>query len=120
MQFAYKKDNPDISKRKLESSKIREKYPERVPVICEKDPKQKKLATVDKTKYLVPIDLSVSQFSYIIRKKLEMEKNSSLFLLVAGKHSITGDSLMSEIYDQYKDADDGFLYISYTSEITWG
>ena len=129
MEFEFKKTNPSTDKRKQESQKIREKYPDRVPVICEKDPKSK-MKSIDKTKYLVPNDLTVSQFSYIIRKRLELDKSSALFLLVSGKHSITGgkklifkinlDSALSEIYEKYADKDDGFLYISYTSEITWG
>lgn len=119
MQFKFKEQNPDVIKRKAESTKIREKYPDRVPIICEKDPKSK-IKDVDKTKYLVPNDLTVSQFSFIIRKRLEMSKDAALFLLVSGKHSITGDSSMSEIYEKYKDAEDGFLYIAYASELTWG
>jgi GABA(A) receptor-associated protein len=119
MNFKFKVSNPEVETRRLEAAKIREKYPDRLPVICEKDPKSK-LNEVDKTKYLVPHDLTISQFSYIIRKRLEMSKDSALFLLVAGKHSITGDTSMNEIYETYKDKDDGFLYIAYTSELTWG
>ena len=89
MEFQFKVQNPESSKRKQESLKIREKYPDRVPIICEKDPKSK-MKDIDKTKYLVPNDLTVSQFSFIIRKRLELDKSSALFLLVAGKHSITG------------------------------
>lgn len=92
MEYEFKKTNPNEEKRKEESKKIREKYPDRVPVICEKDPKSK-MKNIDKTKYLVPNDLTVSQFSYIIRKRLELDKSSALFLLVAGKHSITGGNI---------------------------
>ena len=119
MNFKFKEQNPDVTKRKAESDKIKEKYPERIPIICEKDPNSK-MKEVDKTKYLVPSDLTVSQFSFIIRKRLELSKESALFLLVSGKHSITGDSAMEEIYQRYKDPEDGFLYIVYTSELTWG
>jgi GABA(A) receptor-associated protein len=94
MEFEFKKTNPNAEKRKEESKKIREKYPDRVPVICEKDPKSK-MKNIDKTKYLVPNDLTVSQFSYIIRKRLELDKSSALFLLVSGKHSITGGIYIS-------------------------
>ena len=93
MEFEFKKLNPITDKRKQESQKIREKYPDRVPVICEKDPKSK-MKSIDKTKYLVPNDLTVSQFSYIIRKRLELDKSSALFLLVSGKHSITGGMII--------------------------
>lgn len=92
MEFNFKVQNPEAAKRKQESQKISEKYPDRVPIICEKDPKSK-IKDIDKTKYLVPNDLTVSQFSFIIRKRLDLDKSSALFLLVAGKHSITGGNL---------------------------
>lgn len=119
MNFKFKKQNPDASKRKLESNKIKEKYLDRVPIICEKDPKSR-LADIDKTKYLVPNDLTVSQFAFIVRKRIALDKNSALFLLVNGKNSITGDSSLNEIYETHKDPEDGFLYISYTGELIWG
>jgi GABA(A) receptor-associated protein len=119
MEFNFKKQNPNAAKRKEESDKIKEKYSDRIPIICEKDPKSK-LNDIDKTKYLVPNDLSVSQFSFIIRKRLSLDKSTALFLLVNGKHSITGDSSIREIYEKYQDEEDGFLYISYTGEIIWG
>ena len=54
----YKKDHPDfgrtsklkpIDTRKAEADKIREKYPDRIPVICEKSATSK-LPNIDKTK----------------------------------------------------------------------
>ena len=119
MIFKFKQQNKDSSKRKAESMKIKEKYPDRIPIICERDPNSK-LNEIDKNKYLVPIDLTVSQFSFIIRKRLSLDKSSALYLLVNGKSSITGDCSINEIYEKYKDKDDGFLYISYTGEIIWG
>lgn len=49
-------------KRKLEAERIRSKYPERVPVICERDARSD-IPDIDKKKYLVPADLTVSQFT---------------------------------------------------------
>jgi len=122
MEFQFKKDNPDQSKRKVESDKIREKYKDRIPVICEKK-KKETLNDIDKSKFLVPCDLTFTQFSAIIRKKINLDKSKALNLLVMGndkkQYSETGDKLMSEIYEKHKD-NDGFLYITYTGEITWG
>ena len=89
MEFNFKKQNPDVLVRKQEAQKILEKYPDRIPIICEKDPKSK-MKDIDKTKYLVPSDLTLSQFTYIVRKRLQLDKNSALFILVNGKHAITG------------------------------
>ena len=119
MEFEFKKKY-DLETRKIESQKILEKYSERVPVICEKDPNSK-IETIQKTKYLCPIDMTVNQFINIIRLKLNLAQESSLFLLVGGgKSTITGNQTMSEVYQIHKDKDDGFLYITYASEIIWG
>ena len=64
--------------------------------------------------------MTVSQFSFIIRRKIELAKESALFLLVNGKVSIVGNQTMSEVYENNKDIEDGFLYITYTSQLTWG
>ena len=118
MEFKFKKEYPEFLKRKEESAKLRAQCPDKIPIICEKDPKSK-IQEIDKTKYLVPMDLTVAQFSLMIRKRVEIAKEGAFFLLVGGKHSITGDTLISEIYERYKD-EDGFLYIAYASELTWG
>ena len=66
-----------------------------------------------KTRYLDQGDLTVSQFSFI--KKNWSGKKAIFFLLANGKHSITGDTLLSEIYEKHRDPEDGFLYIIYAS-----
>ena len=49
-----------------------------------------------------------------------MPQEQAFYLLVNAKNSITGDALLSDIYERYKDPEDGFLYIAYASELTWG
>ena len=67
----------------------------------------------------MPNDLTAYKFSYIIRKRIKMPEKDSLYFFVQGKFVLKGDTLMSEVYDNKKDAD-GFLYISYTDETTLG
>ena len=119
MEFRFKKENPETDQRRKECDKIRKQFQDKIPIICEKDPKSN-IRDIDKTKYLVPSDLTVAQFSFMIRKRIEIPKEAAFFLLVNGKTSITGDVLLQEIYDKHKDPQDGFLYIAYASELTWG
>ena len=42
------------------------KYPDRVPVIVERLPKAQ-IGDLDKKKYLVPVDLTIGQFYFLIR-----------------------------------------------------
>ncbi|XP_017299195.1 uncharacterized protein LOC103508318 isoform X2 [Diaphorina citri] len=71
MKFQYKEEHP-FEKRKAEGEKIRRKYPDRVPVIVEKAPKAR-IGDLDKKKYLVPSDLTVGQFYFLIRKRVQLQ-----------------------------------------------
>ena len=119
MEFRFKQENK-VEIRKGNCDKIRQKFPDKIPIICEKDPKARTLRDIDKTKYLVPNDLTVSQFNFMIRKRLEINKEEAFFLLANGKTALSGDNNLNDIYKRYKDKDDGFLYIAYSSELTWG
>lgn len=68
-------------KRKAEADRIREKYPDRIPVICEKVDKSD-IPTVDKKKYLVPSDLTVGQFVYVIRKRIKLNPEKAIFIFI--------------------------------------
>ena len=118
-QFKFKRDNPDVTQRKKECDKIRRQFPEKIPIICEKDP-HSSINDIDKNKYLVPGDLTVNMFNCMIRKRVNIPQEQAFYLLVNAKNSITGDALLSDIYERYKDPEDGFLYVAYASELTWG
>lgn len=56
-----------LASRKDEVGSIRSKFPNKVPVIVERYQKEKDLPILDKTKFLVPEELTLSQFVTIIR-----------------------------------------------------
>jgi len=100
-----------------ESAKILEKYPNRLPVIVEKS-KKSDINNIDKNKFLVPSDMTLCQFLYIIRKRIKIDSSKALFFFV-NDTLCNNASVLSEIYNTYKD-NDGFLYIEYSSENTFG
>ncbi|CAO3697742.1 unnamed protein product [Rhizopus microsporus] len=75
------KDEHTFEKRKAEADRIRQKYPDRIPVICEKVEKSD-IPTIDKKKYLVPADLTVGQFVYVIRKRIKLSSEKAIFMFV--------------------------------------
>ena len=109
--------NQPTEQRAFESSRIRAKYPDRIPVIVEKSPKSD-VPELDKKKYLVPSDLTVGQFVYVIRKRVKLSAEKAIFVFVNNALPPTA-SLMSTIYEENKD-EDGFLYIQYSGENTFG
>jgi GABA(A) receptor-associated protein len=100
----------------VESDKIMKKYPERIPIIVEKGACQ--LQEIGKNKFLVSREMTVSQFVFMIRKRIKLEPSQSLFVLM-NQRVAAGSSPIGSLYDEYKDTD-GFIYMVYTSENTFG
>jgi GABA(A) receptor-associated protein len=107
-----------FDQRLKESSKVLEKYEGRFPIIVYKD-KKSLLPEINKTKFLAPGDLTLGQFLYIIRKRIDLSEKETLFLFINESILATGSETISKIYNEYKDKD-GFLYISYCSENVFG
>lgn len=108
----------DADTRKKESDKIKIKYPNRYPIIISKGNKCD-LDNIDKTKFLIPGDLTMGQIIYIVRKRIKLKDTDSLFLFVNDKILPPSSSVISSVYNEHKD-DDGFLYISYCNENVFG
>merc|ERR1711872_205532 len=116
MRWQFKEENA-LNNRQAESAKIRTKYPERIPVIVEKVPNTS-IPDIDKKKFLVPNDISVAQFMWIIRKRIQLPSERAIFLFV-GKILPQSSASMGQIYIEHRD-EDGFLYIAYSGENSFG
>ena len=112
------KYNYSFQNRLEESLRVLNKYPDRVPIICEKSHTQRELPDIDKNKYLVPFYLTVGQFIYVIRKRMRLRAEEAIFLFVSNMIP-PSSSLIGHIYHQYKDTD-GFLYVNYSKENVFG
>ena len=111
------KDKHPFEKRLLESSRIMEKYPSRIPVICECVGGE--VPDIDRKKYLVPSDLSMAGFLYVIRKRISISSEKSIYIFVGGNIMVSGSQTLGTVYEKYKDLD-GFLYTCYSGENTFG
>lgn len=114
----YFKEEFPFNKRWDESKRIRRKYPDRLPVICEVLKSDIKNLILDKKKYLVPDDLTVGQFMYVIRKRIELPPEKAMFFFVNNSIPSTAQ-LIKQIYSEYQDKD-GFLYFKVSGENTFG
>ncbi|CAL9237810.1 unnamed protein product [Arabidopsis halleri] len=113
---SFKLEHP-LERRQIESSRIRDKYPDRIPVIVERA-ERSDVPNIDKKKYLVPADLTVGQFVYVVRKRIKLSAEKAIFVFVKNTLPPTA-AMMSAMYDENKD-EDGFLYMTYSGENTFG
>ena len=99
------------------AKKLREKYPDRIPVIIENVDNR---VTLRKHKFLVPLDLSVGQLVYIIRKHANnLQPSEALFIFISKKQVLPQTStLIRNIYEEYNN--DGFVKLDVSLENTFG
>ena len=104
---------------KTESSMIKAKYPQHIPVIVRCDPKSD--LTLSTHKFLVNNEVTIGQLMYIVRKKLTSDLHSThaLFMFINNRLPPTS-ALISSIYAAEKDSDTDMLHIVLCKENTFG
>ena len=107
-----------LQQRQERCRQVRLKFPTRIPVIIEKQPGSN-VPSIDKNQYLVPSDLTMGQFAYVIRKRLTLAPEQAIFLFSQNNLPPTS-AIMASVYEKFKDKDDGFLYMVYAGENTFG
>ena len=101
-----------LEERIFESGKLKFKYPDRIPIVIKPN------KSTSQHKYLVPRNINVGEFVNIIRRRIKLDSQKAIFLLVNNILPPTAHSI-SSIYDEHKD-EDGFLYVVYSLENTFG
>ena len=104
------KNKYSLHDRYNDACKILEKYPDRIPLICERS----QIASydcpyIDKQKYLVQKDLTIGHFIYVIRKRMNLSPEKAIFLFING-FIPSSSQVLGNLYE----------YINYSLENTFG
>jgi GABA(A) receptor-associated protein len=100
-----------------EIEKIRVKYPHKVPVYVTKLA-DSPIPAISKNKFLVPSDITLASFMYVIRKWIKLKPEQAIFFFINGSMPVMSMT-MDQLYFQNK-SDDGLLRITYAAENTFG
>ena len=109
----YKKKT--LSNRQNDYQKITKKYPNQTPVLVDSNIETENAPRV---KYLLPNDMTLSQFLFIYRKRMNLNPETALIVFI--KNTLpTMSTRVCDIRKDLKDAD-GFVSIHITEENTFG
>lgn len=88
-------------------------------IIVERYSKETDLPHLEKRKFLVPQEFTMSQFISIIRSRMKVGPTKALFFLVNNRSLVSLSKTLAEIYAENR-SEDGFLYIHYASQEVFG
>ena len=106
-------ENKAFEERKSDSSKLRNKYPEKLPIIILPYDVE-----ITKNKYLVPYDMNFATFIKSISANIKIKKSEALFCLIGDVLPANTQTII-ELYNQNV-SKDGFLYMKIRKENTFG
>jgi hypothetical protein len=116
MNFKFKKEN-SLKNRQLKLQNFKNKFPDRIPLIIQKY-KNSTLPEYQKDKFLVPDFFTMNDLINDLKKRFDIGAEFELILYFNEDEYVESKNLsIAEIYDQYKDQEDGFLYLYYTNSL---
>jgi len=116
----YKKQYPLLDRKRV-SETILDRYENRVPIILEAgDRRLVQAGTVNYQRQIMMRDTRIQDLIVSLKQKLgdQFRPTDSLFIY-ADNRILNGFTTIGKAYDQYRD-EDGFLYLTYTTQETFG
>lgn len=107
-----------FERRKEETNRLKEKYPNKIPTIIEKSDTAR-IQKIDKSKFLFDKDLTMAQILYIVRQKIKLDSTQTIFLFIDNRVIPLNEMTIGQVYEKEADKD-GFLYITYCTEDVYG
>lgn len=111
----FTKEEKEIIRKEVDL--VKAKYPSNIPIVVRTND-----IRILKSKFLVSGEITMGQFLYIIRKKLDkcVSSTKSLFIFVNNNTLVPASELLSSVYDRHKDAECDMLFMTLCSENTFG
>ncbi|KAK7867494.1 hypothetical protein R5R35_004502 [Gryllus longicercus] len=101
-----------LEQRRSQAEAELQRYPNKVPVVVEEVAEESTFAPLPNRKFMVPRQLTAGQFYYMLRQRLRLASEETLFVYLGGYLPRATDALGC-VYDRFHD-EDGFLYAAYS------
>jgi GABA(A) receptor-associated protein len=118
MEFYSKFVAAPLEERQTQSFRLIKRFPDKYPVIIDRCSRRD--PGLDKNKYIIPNDQTLSQIMYLIRKRLRLRPEQAIFFFFEGS-LLSGNMTLSQLHHLCSlKKNDGFTYLLYSLENTFG
>lgn len=128
-EISYIKEDLQVRKKKMapndefklnqgDRERLRSKYPGLIPIFVSKAPHSRNTPEIKKKKFLVPMEYTIANVVYVIRKYMDVRPEQGIFLFI-GHHLPPSTLTLGQVEQIYADKD-GLLRITYALENTFG
>lgn len=112
-------DSASFEERLRQYNLFKTRFPNSVPIVIQRDSRSSLPLSLQNQLFLVPRTLSATEFSSMIRKKVNLAKTQAMMMFVNRRTLVAGDLTVSELYDRFR-GEDGFLYVLCTDHASYG
>ena len=107
-----------LEERQQAFQKLMSDFPGKIPIIIDRHPDFPNLQNIEKHKFLIDKNMSLSSFKNFFAEKYFKSSNSIICIkFYVINIEITEEMSLSELYEKYKE-EDGFLYLKYSYDNT--
>jgi len=119
MEFQTQLKEKTLVDRQEQATRIMKKFFPKLPVIIDRANRRDPI--IDKNKYIIDPDTSISSVISIIRKRITIEPHQSLFIFMDNQIPNANHTIREIYYSKALEPNhDGFLYLTYSIENTFG
>lgn len=114
------KEKFTFDERAQECANMIDRYPDKIGLILERSVNAShETPYLHKRKFLAAKDMSLFEFLIVIRNRFHLQETQSIIFFVNDSVLVPNTMILSDIYNQYRDHD-GFVYLKYSTENTFG
>uniref|UniRef100_A0A1I7ZBI5 Autophagy-related protein n=1 Tax=Steinernema glaseri TaxID=37863 RepID=A0A1I7ZBI5_9BILA len=113
------KERKTLGQRRRLFEEISRNNPGKIPVIIERLNGERPLPNIDRAQFLVAESTTIAELCSVIRRRLQLTANQSIILYVNDKVMPGVMTPMWKLHQAEK-GEDGFLYINYCGQATFG
>uniref|UniRef100_A0A1I7ZBB8 Ubiquitin-like protein ATG12 n=1 Tax=Steinernema glaseri TaxID=37863 RepID=A0A1I7ZBB8_9BILA len=111
-------ESRSFAERRMQFQRVQHSNPDRIPVIIERYVGETTLPDIDECRFLVHPDSTITQLTYLLRRRMQLTESQTLTLFV-NDALVPANTTLQRLQSDFAN-EDGFIYFTYASQSAFG